>query len=272
MSRALTIGNFDGVHLGHQRILERLKQLSKKPTVFTFSNHPSEILRETSKPLLSTIEHKIALLKKFGVETIIEPFTEEFSKQTPEEFLSKLDFSHLVLGHDAAFGHKREGQKEELQRLSRKMGFSLEYIEPVHYQDRAISSSYIRSVIEKGDFLTASHLLSRPYSIQGRVIRGAGRGFLYPTANIDVSTLCLPPLGVYSVRLNDQMGIANLGVAPTFGERQKLLEVHLLDFDGNLYDQMVEIVFLRFIRVERKFASKEALAIQIKEDIECLYQ
>ncbi len=247
--------------------MQRLKFLSKKPTVFTFSNHPSEVLCAISKPLLSTVEHKMGLLQKFGVETIIEPFTEEFSKQTSEEFLSKFDFSHLVLGHDAAFGYNREGQREELQRLSKQMGFSLEYIDPVNYQNRAISSSYIREVIQKGDLLTASQLLGRSYSIQGRVIRGAGRGFIYPTANIDVSGLCLPPLGVYSVQLNDEIGIANLGVAPTFGERNKLLEVHLLDFDGNLYEQIVEVVFLRFIRPERKFPSREALANQIKEDI-----
>ena len=270
MARSLTIGNFDGVHAGHKRIIDRLKELSKKPSVFTFSNHPYEVLQGAPKQLLSHPDHKIALLQNLGVETIVEPFTEAFSKLTPEEFLRRFEFDHLVLGHDAAFGHNRSGRSAELERLGQKMGFSVEYMDPVRFKDRAISSSYIREVIQKGDLVTALPLLGRPYSIQGKVIKGAGRKLGFPTANIDVSGLCLPPKGVYQVRVDDHMGLANLGTAPTFEKTESQLEVHLFDFEGDLYDKLLDVIFLKFIRPERRFDSKEALIEQIKRDISCV--
>ena len=266
-ARALTIGNFDGVHAGHKRVISRLCELSDKPTVFTFSNHPSEVLQASPKKMLSHPDHKLALLEKMAVEVIIEPFTPELSKLSPEEFLKRFEIDHLILGHDAAFGFNRTGQAAELERLSRKMGFNLEYMEPLHYKNRPISSSYIREVIEKGDFITALPLLGRPYSIQGKVKRGAGRHLGYPTANLDVSGLCLPPFGVYHVRVGEYEGVANLGTAPTFDGKKEQLEVHLLNFSGDLYDQVIDVIFLKFLRPEKRFESKEALIKQIQADI-----
>ncbi|MCH9610246.1 MAG: Bifunctional riboflavin kinase/FMN adenylyltransferase [Chlamydiales bacterium] len=266
MSRALTIGNFDGVHLGHMRVIKRICQLGS-PTLYTFSNHPSEVLQSSSKKLLVLPEHKIWLLQSLGIETLVEPFTTQLSQLTAEQFLSRFEFDHLVLGHDAVIGKNRSGDYEELTRLSQKMGFTLEYVDPALHNDKPISSSRIRDHIEKGELESASTLLGRAYTIRGKVIEGSKRNLGFATANIDVSGLCLPPLGVYRVRVGELCGLANLGVAPTFGPQPPKLEVHLLDFSGDLYGQTIEVELEDFIRKERSFSSREELIAQIQEDL-----
>ncbi|MFN0064867.1 MAG: bifunctional riboflavin kinase/FAD synthetase [Chlamydiales bacterium] len=272
---ALTIGNFDGVHLGHQTLVQRLLATGLDTTLLTFSNHPSEVLfAQPSKQIIAT-GHKLALLKELGVKTtFLLPFTEQFAEQSPQQFLStlkkKVDFSHLILGHDAVIGHKREGDAAVLTKLSQELGFSLSYLSPVTVGGIPVSSSQIRILIEEGRFADIIPLLGRPYSIQGRVIQGNGRGkkLGFPTANILLPKMALPRSGVYEVRVGKNRGIANIGIAPTFGEKKEgMLEVHLLDYEKDLYGVLLDVELVRFMREEKKFASAEALTEQIEQDI-----
>ena len=274
---SLTMGNFDGVHLGHQAILS---QMPGTKVVLTFSNHPVEVLHHAPFYRLSTTEHRLELFATHGVDTtLLLPFTEAFSKQSARDFLcslhQKIPFTHLILGHDALLGHERTGNAQELAPLASELDFTLTYLDPILHNDTPISSSAIRSAIHAGNFNEASALLGRSYSILAPVEPGAsqGRQLGFRTANLNVHTLCLPPLGVYAVETlldgKTYRGVANLGRAPTLhAERPPLLEVHLLDFAGDLYNQMLEVQFIRFLRDERRFDSIEALKKQIAHDIE----
>ncbi|MCP5469891.1 MAG: riboflavin biosynthesis protein RibF [Chlamydiales bacterium] len=271
----ITIGNFDGVHVGHQKVLRCLKERGERGIVFTFSNHPSHVLAKVPKPLLSTPEHKLFLLEKEGVELIVEPFTHEFSQKSAETFLTELKektgFTHLILGHDAVIGKDREGRCALLEILGKKLRFELEYLSPVSFEQEIVSSSLLRKVIKEGDFAHALPLLGRPYSICARVIQEAGKGKAigFPTANLDVSMLCLPPFGVYAVSVDGKRGVANLGLAPTLHEKRlPRLEVHLLESNEELYNKTLDVMFLKFIRPEKKFSSVEELRTQIVRDIE----
>lgn len=273
---SLTIGNFDGVHIGHQAILAAL---SGQKVVFSFSNHPVEVLKNRSCPRLTTTSHRLSLLEKLGVDTtILVPFTEAFSRQSAEEFLLSLraavPFSHLVLGHDAVIGHGRQGDSRHLRDLAAKMDFHLDYLQPVIFLDETVSSSRARKLIREGVFEEAGAILGRPYSIRTIVEPGEQQGRLlgFPTANLKVHSLCLPPLGVYIVQAdisgNRHMGVANLGQAPTLhADRPPLLEVHLIDCEEELYGIEIEIFFLEFLRHERRFESIEALKKQIQQDV-----
>lgn len=281
---ALTIGNFDGIHLGHRAVLEHLKQTAKKnkikSAVLTFSNHPSLILRPTHPtPLLCTIEHKIQLLHDIGIDLIILlPFTKEFSEQSAEVFLhhvlETLPFDILILGSDAHIGKNREGDRSMITKLADTLGFHVEYFPDYTQDGQRISSSLIRDYIQKGQLRQAEKLLGRPYSIYGPILKGDGRGapLGFPTANLSVSNLCLPPLGVYAVSLSYEKktlaGVANLGFAPTVRqENDPILEVHLFDQHLNLYGKTVDVKFFDFIRQERRFENLEELRKQIAIDI-----
>ena len=272
---SLTIGNFDGLHLGHRAIFSKLR---KKKVVLTFANHPSEVLENKKQQLISTHEHKLQLLRNENVDiSVILPFTDSFAKQSPEEFLvnirKKIAFSNLVLGSDAVFGFNRGGNKECISTLSKRFNFGVDYIEPVLSGDFKISSRTIRDHIKNGEFEAASALLGRPYSIMNIVEKGhqAGRILGMRTANISVEGLCLPPLGVYKVKTKldgkTYLGLANLGTAPTIHkDRSTLLEVHILGYEGDLYGCSLDVVFLKFLRPERKFNSTEDLVKQIQSD------
>lgn len=273
---SLTIGNFDGVHLGHQAILSAL---SGQKVVFSFSNHPVEVLKHRPFFRLTTTAHRLCLLENKGVDTtILTPFTEAFSRQSAEEFLVRLresvPFSHLVLGHDAVIGHERQGDSKHMRDLAAKLDFRLDYLAPVVLSGTPISSSRLRKLIQEGAFDEAGTLLGRPYSIRTTVEPGDQKGRLlgFQTANLKVHTMCLPPLGVYIVRAEVQgkchLGVANLGQAPTLhANRPPILEVHLIDFQGELYHQEIEVFFLKFLRHEKRFDSIEALKNQIQEDV-----
>lgn len=281
----LTIGYFDGIHLGHQSLLKRLNEIGAAEhipkAVITFSNHPSSVLRPDS-PICSicTAQHKLRLLEENGVDfTIIIPFTKQFAEQTAEQFLNKvnqhLPFSHLILGYDAKIGKDRQGDPQSLITFSQKSGIDVEYIEEFKEKNHRFSSSRLRELIHHGDFKEASYLMARPYSIYTRVIAGIGKGKIlgFPTANLEVQGLCLPPQGVYAVKaiVNgvEREGVANLGLAPTIGVRaEPLLEVHLYnDKDQDLYGKAIEVIFIKFLRAEEKFNSLEALSAKIAEDI-----
>jgi riboflavin kinase/FMN adenylyltransferase len=279
-SIALTIGNFDGVHLGHLAILRSLQQKADYSLVLTFSNHPSEILSQESPSYLTSLPHRLDLLEQEGIEGILVlPFTCELSKLTAENFLKQLkkqiSFSHLVLGHDAVIGYQRQGDPACLDTLSKQFGFSLDYLEPVCVNNTIVSSRLIRKCIQQGDLNTASRLLGRPYSIRASVIRGIGKGkeLGFPTANLAIANLVLPPLGVWAIEAQIEgetySGIANLGRAPTLhANRLVMLEAHLFDMDENLYDREIEVIFLKFIREEKYFPTIDALRKQIEKDIE----
>lgn len=278
----LTIGNFDGMHRGHQAVLHEAKELASQQdslcAALTFTNHPSEILHYTRTPLIYTLAHKIMLLDEAGIDLLILlPFTQEFSQQSAESFLKNvynvLPFRHLMLGHDAAIGKNREGDRSKIKELSIQMGFNVTALKPYTWKDQIISSSKIRSLIQQGNLIDAEDLLGRCYSIYGVVIRGAsiGKQLGYPTINIDVSGLCLPPFGVYVVQLIHKgelyNAVANLGLAPTIrNDKTPLLEVHLLNVQKELYEQYVEVRFLQYLRPEKQFSSLEELQQQIYLD------
>lgn len=276
---ALTIGNFDGVHLGHQLILETLNSVADHTIVITYNNHPREILGQQTIPLIYTNEHKMRLLEQYGVDIVFSlDFTKEFSQQSAEEFLSSLKqlipFNFIILGDDARIGKKQSGTPEAIDIVAKTLNFNYQYITRLRHNDNIISSTTIRQLISEGNIDQASSLLGRRYSIQGNVIHGAHRGkeLGFPTANIDVSKLCLPPLGVYEVTLidGDQQyhAIANLGRAPTiYNDKAACLEVHIPNTNVDLYDHNVEVVFHRFIRPEKRFSSLEELKQQINLDI-----
>jgi riboflavin kinase/FMN adenylyltransferase len=280
----LTLGNFDGVHIGHQLILSTLKETAKKQKAFssvlTFSNHPSTILHPSiHSPLLCTYEHKVRLLEAFGIDYLFSlPFTKEFSQQSAESFLLKLKqaipLKALILGSDARIGEARKGDQTTVIALAKQLGFDAQYIEDHLIKGQRVSSSRIRTMIQQGNFRQAEKLLGRAYSIYSAVIKGNTRGASigYPTANVAVDKLCLPPLGVYAVTLIHQgikhAGIANLGVAPTIGlKNSPALEVHLFDKNLALYGEFVEVIFLSYIRPEKCFDSVNQLKEQIAQDI-----
>jgi riboflavin kinase/FMN adenylyltransferase len=280
----LTIGKFDGMHLGHQALLESLrakaKMLNGKSYVLTFQEHPSKVLSPSSSVLnLTTQEHKIKLLEEQQIDVLILlPFTQEFSQQTAEEFLTTLHtaipFSALVLGHDAVIGKARHGNRSIVENMANKLNFQLEYLTPTLHDGIPISSSKIRQLLKNGELAEVQKLLGRSYSIYSKVIGGKslGKKIDFPTANLDVKDLCLPPYGVYVVKVKNQeleeKAVANLGLAPTVrNDNSPLLEVHLIKNNCDLYGKYLEVVFYKFLRSENKFDNLEALRSQIAKDV-----
>ncbi len=282
---ALTIGNFDGVHRGHQAILQRIQDLAGpngEAVVLTFRNHPSEVLRPAQpSSLLCTPIHKIRLLQAYGIDRILLlSFTHDLAQHTAEAFIAYLHhyipFSHLVLGQEATLGKDRQGHPEVMQRLSREWGFTLSYEEPHRFAGEVISSTFIREAVKRGDFARAAELLGRSYSLYAAIKHGEGRGATigFPTANFETEKLCMPPSGVYAIEAVDDdgrrmPGVANIGTAPTVRPQGPLLlEAHFFDRHDNLYGKYLEIFFKAFIRPERKFPDVEALRCQIALDVE----
>jgi riboflavin kinase/FMN adenylyltransferase len=280
---ALTIGTFDGLHKGHMHLLKHLSDISgshNQTGVITFSNHPSQVLRPHSPhSFVCTLDHKIKMLSQAGVEYLfLIPFTRDLAEQTASSFISKLQefipFSHLILGHDARIGKNREGDKNAIRELAKEGDFEVQYLDALHYDESPISSTSIKEAIQKGNLSLAESLLGRPYSIYSKVIHGSGQGkhIGFPTANVKVTGLCLPPQGVYAATLIDEgkefLGIANLGTAPTLKKSaEPLLEMHVFDHNYNLYEKYVEIILHEFLRPECTFKSSDALKIQIQKDI-----
>jgi len=282
---ALTIGNFDGLHLGHQAVINRVKELAQKEQehsiVLTFLNHPSEVLNpDKAVSKLCTQKHKIKLLDELGIDAVILlRFTQEFSRQTAEEFLKKIyerfPFKHLILGHDAVMGKDRQGNPEQIKKLAQSLNFQVQYISPYLIEGKPVSSSSIREALRTGNLQDVEKMLGRKYSIYSNVGtgKGKGRGLGFPTANIDTDSLCLPPLGVYAVSAKVDgktfPGVANLGIAPTVRDDGKpILEVHLFDRSIDLYGKDVEVNFHGYIRPEKKFSDLTHLKERIGLDIE----
>jgi riboflavin kinase/FMN adenylyltransferase len=281
----LTIGVFDGVHLGHKHLLSRLKELARKQGlasgVVTFRQNPQEILSHRKKlPFLTNLSQRINLLKNEGIDTIIPlSFTADLAKLSARSFLELLQknlrMRGVVIGPDFALGRNREGDTEAMRRLGKEMGFSLSIVPPLKIDGEVVSSTAIRQALAKGDMKRVPKLTGRPFRLQGRVVPGAGRGVKlgFPTANLEVAAeQALPPDGVYVsqayIDKRSYFSLTNIGQRPTFGGGERLVEVLLLDYDSDLYGQELEIDILERLRGEKKFNTAEELKKQIAQDVE----
>jgi riboflavin kinase / FMN adenylyltransferase len=282
----VTVGNFDGVHLGHRAILARVagraKELGSQPVALTFDPHPVKVLRpRVHLPLLTTPEQKFHLLAEAGMAAVVVlPFTQEFSAISARDFVrryfvERLKAREVVVGHDYSFGRNREGNIELLRELGQTLGFTVQVVWAVEVNGAVVSSSLIRAMLKLGKVEEAARLLGRPYGVSGRVIAGKGRGAKVlgiPTANILPENDLLPASGIYAVvaRRGDEVlpGVANIGTCPTFDNQALSLEVHIFDFAGELYGEELSVAFVARLREERRFPSIEALAAQIRADIE----
>ena len=282
---AATIGIFDGVHCGHQKILKKLvsdsRRLKIKSLVVTFSPHPRKILNPGSMiPFLTSLEHRSKLIEDLGVDFFhMIRFTKPLSLMEPGEFVKKVlidkfNIKMLVVGQDFLLGNKRRGDFSLLKSLSKRYNFRLVGVRPVRIKGRVVSSTRIRKSIEKGDLKNASLLLGRSVSILGTVVKGKaiGRKIGFPTANINPHHEAIPPSGVYAVdtRMNKKIykAVLNIGIRPTLGkDKEPTVEIHILQFKKNIYGKDIEIIFKGKIRDEKKFPSLEKLRMQIKKDI-----
>lgn len=281
----LTVGTFDGVHAGHRRILERIRQSARdthgESVILTFHPHPRTVLGGSPVPLLQTPDEKIQTLEALGIDhLIIVPFTAAFSAIPAADYvrdvlINPIHPQRIIIGYDHQFGKNREGNYNLLKLLREQYGFELEEITAEEINDCAISSTQIRKALNRGDVSSAALLLGRPYSISGVVVHGEQRGRLlgFPTANLQVSHTdkLIPANGVYVVEtLCDGMmfrGMMNIGHQPTFHAVQtQKLEVHLIDQALDLYGKNLSIRFLARLRDEHKFASRDELVAQLEKD------
>jgi len=286
---AVTIGNFDGVHVGHQalfsRVIEKARAMNGVAAAMTFDPHPLRVLREGNRPPLITLhEQKVELIEACGLDVLIcLPFTREFSAIGARDFVERVLVRHLgvkalVVGPDYSFGRGREGNVDSLSRMAEEMGFELVVLPWVEVSDQRgerISSTRIRELVADGRVGEARQLLGRNYQVRGLVERGRDRGgklLGFPTANLKLMDELCPKAGVYAVTvgIGDKLlqGVANIGISPTFGENQFTVEVHVLDFSGDLYGQKIKVNFVKRLRDERKFSGLDALTAQIHKDVD----
>lgn len=281
----LTLGVFDGLHLGHQLILrtvtDRAAALNAVPTVITFDPHPRAVLHpESSPPLLQTLDQKVEAFGVLGIQqTIVIRFTEEFSLMRAEDFLrdtvkDRLHAKEVYLGCGFAFGHNREGNIELLRRVSRQLGFFADEVPEVRFRGQRVSSSRIRKLLAEGKVNLARRMLGRPYGVEGQVERGAERGHElgFPTANLHPRNRVIPKNGVYVTgTLIDgtwRRSVTNVGVRPTFGsESEPSVETFVINWSGDLYGDVVRVRFLYRLRDEKRFGSVEQLKTQIHRDV-----
>ena len=283
----LAIGVFDGVHRGHQAVIstsaDHAGAANGTPVVVTFDPHPEKVLRPEAAPhLLSATQHKIALIRALGVEhLLVITFDKPFAATEPEDFVQKLvahskPLREICVGHEWSFGKNRRGNLDLLKRLGANSNFDVVGIPPVKINGAVVSSTAIRQAIEKGDLTKAAEMLGREYTILGTVTRGdsLGKKIGFPTANLSAHSEQFPPNGVYvaEARIDGDLhrGVINLGIRPTVsaGKSERVLEIHLFDFNRDIYDRDVEVRFLRFLRPEKKFENLDALVQQIRRDVE----
>ena len=281
----VTIGTFDGVHFGHQKIIEKLvleaKKANRKSVLLTFFPHPRMVLQEdNSLELINTIEERTYLLEKTGLDyLIIHPFSVEFSRMSALAFVrdllvNQLNISKLIIGYDHHFGKNREGNIVQLTEYSHLYEFTVEEIPAQDIDDVSVSSTKIRTALAKGNLHTANNYLGYPFMLSGTVVNGKQLGgkIGYPTANINIKETykLIPKTGVYIVSSKIQgvniYGMLNIGNRPTVGGNHQTIEVHFFDFNANLYQQQLTIELLYFLRDEQKFDSIEHLILQLKKD------
>lgn len=281
----VAIGNFDGLHVGHRALITATLAAAARSgglsTVLTFEPHPARLFApDKAPPPLTSPSRKIELLDAAGVACVVfEPFTADFAATSADAFVDllvdRLQVRSVIVGYDFTYGQKRAGTALTLRAAGAARGFAVEVIAPVLVGDAPASSSRVRAAITRGDLADVRACLGRDHDVDGTVVHGAGRGRTIgvPTANVATSAACLPPPGVYAVRVEvdgrTHDGVANLGRRPTFeGDAAALsLEVHLFDYQGDLYDAPIRVAFAHRLRDERRFTSVDALIAQIHTDM-----
>lgn len=280
----VTIGNFDGVHLGHREIFRRVRKaaadLGGPSVVITFVPHPLKLLPSRKRlRLITTYEEKERLIEASGIDYLITiPFDEEFAAITAPDFVGRIlvgmiGMKKLIIGYDYAFGRNREGNVVLLRKLGKELGFGVEVLAPIGDGEKVYSSTAVRETIGEGDVKGVVSLLGRHFSLDGTVVHGhhRGKGLGFPTANLATENELIPKSGVYAVkvRIDDAIcdGACNIGSNPTFGDESTAIEVFIFDFEGDLYGRRLRLYFMERIRDERKFSGAEALQQAIQSDV-----
>jgi riboflavin kinase/FMN adenylyltransferase len=287
---AVAVGNFDGVHRGHQALVAaavaRARETGGAAVVLTFDPHPARVLRPDAAPsALTTLAQKEELVTALGIDRLVAlAFDARLAALSPEAFAAEvlegaLGAHHVVVGESFRFGHARQGDPRSLQALGARHGFDVQVVPPVLHGGRQVSSSRVREALVAGDVREADELLGRPYAIDGRVGRGdgRGRGLGIPTANLRVEDQLLPARGVYAGRCRTpdgewRLSVVNVGERPTFGGKGLQVEAHLVDFDGDLYDAALRLAFHARLRGEERFLSVQALVERIRQDVRAARQ
>ena len=282
---SITIGNFDGVHRGHQTLFQRVKDWSLKlggeSAVMTFQPHPVEVLFPGKGPTyITTHERKMELIASCGIDvTIVVPFSREFALISARDFVKdilvdKIGVKAIVVGYDYRFGNRRAGDIDLLKQLGQEFDFAVDAVAGIRMDDKVVSSTVIRQLIKKGEMKEANKLLGRPFEVTGIVVPGRQRGgrlLGFPTANLRMTSQTSPGLGVYAVEAEvsgvTYGGAANLGYNPTFGDTDLSLEVFLFDFSGDIYGQTITVRLLERLRSEKRFADVKELIAQIQLDV-----
>ena len=279
----VTVGTFDGVHVGHQKIIKNLikNKEDNSTVILTFFPHPRMVLqKDVTVKLLNTISEKQLLLEKTGLDClIVEPFTKEFSRLTALDFsrnilVNTLNINKLIVGYDHRFGKNREGSFEQLQEYGALYNFKVEEISVQDIESVSVSSTKIRKALKEGDIKTANTYLGYNYMLTGKVVHGKGLGkkWNYPTINIKIAEdyKLIPKTGVYIIKSlienKPYFGIMNIGFRPTLNGKNQTIEVHLLDFNADLYGKNIQVNLIERLRDEQKFDAIDALFLQIKED------
>lgn len=280
----VTLGNYDGVHLGHRQIfgqvIESARRHNGTAIIFTFEPHPLQVLSpSTCPPLLNTFRRKMELFEIFGIDLVIcAEFTREFASTSPEDFVKeilvgKIGAKELFVGYDYAFGRGKQGTTEALIQMSGQYHFKVSVVQAYTLNGEVVSTTRIRELVQEGQMEDVERMLGRFYATEGIVVPGDHRGksLGFPTANIDPHNQFYPKPGVYAVQVEHRgrrwNGVANIGTHPTFGEGKVTIEVHVFDFHEEIYGQFVRILYAKRIRDEIAFKDKEALVRQIREDI-----
>ena len=284
----ITIGNFDGVHIGHQalfhEVIEKADAINGTSIAMTFDPHPIRVLQKNNNPPLITLqEQKTELIERSGMEVLIcIPFTKQFASLSAEDFIQnllvdKIGMKAIIVGGDYTFGKNREGNLAVLKSFASQLGYEVivaDWIKAAQNVSDRISSTKIRDLVMAGNIEPASKMLGRHYQIRGRVVKGRDRGgklLGIPTANINLQDELCPKTGIYAVTVeyNNRIykGVANIGYSPTFDDNEFTVEVHLLDFTENIYDEKIRVNFIERIRDEKKFADISELKEQINQDI-----
>ena len=281
----VSIGNFDGVHLGHQTLFrELIKQAVAnrgKAVIVTFEPHPLAVLKpEMAPPIISPLRRKTELILSYGIDhVLVIPFTREFAAVRAADFVRSilyetLGMRRMIVGYDYCFGRDREGNIEMLRTMGKELRFNVEVLSAVHRGDTLVSSTMIRNLLKEGNVARVNELLARPFQLQGKIVEGRKIGahlLGFPTANLDTANMgMIPARGVYAVEAilgNDSFaGVCNVGFNPTFGESVLTVEAHILDFHKNIYGENLRLNFIQRLRDEKKFSGVEALAGQIEKD------
>jgi riboflavin kinase / FMN adenylyltransferase len=280
----LTIGNFDGVHMGHAKLLQRVHDRAIAAALvsvaLTFDPHPRKVLLgNAAPPAITSTQHKLECIEASGIQVaVVLPFTRELAAREPENFVREvlvegLSLRHLVIGYDYAFGKGRKGNFELLSALGQKYNFGVERLDPVIINGAVVSSTRIRDMVQAGKVWDVRPLLGRFHQVRGIVAHGQKRGrkLGFPTANLAFRDELVPLTGVYAVWVEVEgvirQGVANIGKNPTFGEFEMSVEAHILDYKGKIYDQPIRVHFVQRIRSEKKFSGPEELITRIREDV-----